>query len=402
MYSIREAREEDREQSIQLLVKTFGDMGILEDSWIHSWKEYMNRPEDNDWNFVATLDDKVVANLAFFGNTNNIIRGKPVPFAGVWAVATAEEHRRKGILKNIYSVVFKDMKEKGLVLSILEPSPYPGAQIAYEKFGYALAETYVILEFPPDALQSIEGPTSISARELTNTKEHTTIDMLSKEMAQFGSRVFVFPWMHIGSIEQGGFYIFEENSKPVGSASLIFNERDDEKALNIHFNYLTSVSVLPSVVELVKNVSSDCSIIRWVTDPQFPILEYIQNIQKLTAKVSGKMMMRVVDFENYCSSIKVSSKCNERVTVKLIDNECPWNEGVFSLSANNGIIVVEKVRDSSKPDITLEPHALSLVIGGRTSAKMLRDLGKIDCTEKTAFKLDVLFPVENFISYFRF
>jgi hypothetical protein len=33
---------------------------------------------------------------------------------------------------------------------------------------------------------------------------------------------------------------------------------------------------------------------------------------------------------------------------------------------------------------------------------MLRDLGKIDCTEKTAVKLDVIFPVENFISYFRF
>jgi len=144
MYSIREAREEDREQSIQLLVKTFGDMGILEDSWVHSWREYMNRPENHDWNFVAALDDKIVANLAFFENTNNVIRGNPVPFAGVWAVATAEEHRRKGILRSMYNVVFKDMKEKGLVLSILEPSPYPGAQIAYETFGYAFAETYVI------------------------------------------------------------------------------------------------------------------------------------------------------------------------------------------------------------------------------------------------------------------
>ena len=67
MYNIREAREDDREQSIQLLVKTFGDMGILEDSWVHSWKEYMNRPEQDDWNYVATVNDKVVANLAFFG-----------------------------------------------------------------------------------------------------------------------------------------------------------------------------------------------------------------------------------------------------------------------------------------------------------------------------------------------
>jgi len=402
MFSIREAREEDREQSIQLLTKTFGDMGILEDSWIDSWKKYMNKPENHDWNLVATLDDKVVANLAFFGNKNNVIRGNPVPFAGVWAVATAEEHRRKGILRSIYNVAFKDMKEKGLVLSILEPSPYQGAQVAYEKLGYALAETYSTFEFQPDALRSVEGPSSITVRELTDTKEHTAIDRLAKEMAQFGSRVFVFPFMHIGSIDKGGFYIFEEKSKPVGCASLVFNEGDDGKVLNIYSNYLTSVSVLPSVVALVKKMSSDCSVIKWSADPQFPISEYIQNIKKLTTSVSGSMMIRIVDFENYCSSIKVSDQCNEILTIKLVDKECPWNEGIYSLSANNGKLKAESVSDGSKPDITLDPYSLSLVIGGRTPVVMLRNLGKIDCSEETASILDKLFPVENFISYFRF
>ena len=402
MYSIREAREEDREQSIQLLVKTFGDMGILEDSWIHSWKEYMNKPENHDWNFVATLEDKVVANLAFFGNKNNVIRGNPVPFAGVWAVATAEDHRRKGIMKRIYDIAFKDMKEKDLVLSILEPSPYPGAQIAYEKLGYALAETFTIFEFPPEALRTVKGRSTVTVRELSDTKEHVTIDSLAKEMAQFGSRVFVFPWMHIGSIEKEGFYLFEEKSKPVGCAWLVFSEIEDTKVLNIYSNYISSVSVLPSVVELVKKMSSDCSTIKWVTDPQFPIPEYIQNIQKLITKVSGKMMIRIVDFEKFCSSIKVSDQCSEELTVKLSDGECPWNAGVFSLLANNGKLMVEKIDDDTKPDITLEPYTLSLVIGGRTPALMMRELGKIECSKEIAMKLDAFFPVENFISYFRF
>ena len=222
MYNIREAREEDREQSIQLLAKTFGDMGILEDSWIHSWKEYMNKPENLDWNFVATLDDEVVANLAFFGNTNNVIRGNPMPLAGVWAVATAEAHRRKGILRKIYDAAFRHMNEKGLVLSLLEPSPYFGAQIAYEKLGYALAEKYTIYEFPPETLRSVKGHSDITVREMSDTKDHIVIDQLAKEMAQFGSRVFVFPWMHTESIEKGNFYLFEKNSKPVGCARFVF------------------------------------------------------------------------------------------------------------------------------------------------------------------------------------
>jgi len=402
MYTIREAMETDREQSIQLLVKTFGDIGVLEDSWIHSWEEYMNRPENNDWNFVAILDNEVVANLAFFGNTNNIIRGTPVPLAGVWAVATAEVHRRKGLLRKMYDAAFRSMKEKGLVFSLLEPSPYPGAQVAYEKLGYALAETYTILEFPPDALREVKGPPTISARELKDTKDHEIINGLAREMAQFGSRVFLFPWMYIGLIEQGNFYLFEESSRPVGCARLTFEEGNNGQKMSIHCNYLTSVSVIPSVIELVKTHSKDCAQIIWVADPQFPITEYIQNIHKLTTKVSGKMMMRIIDFEGYCTSIKVSKQCVQELIVKLVDKECPWNEGTFYLKAAKGKITVERVDNNREPDIGLDPHALSLVVGGRTTARMLRELGKIDCSEETSRKLDALFPVENFISYFRF
>ena len=114
------------------------------------------------------------------------------------------------------------------------------------------------------------------------------------------------------------------------------------------------------------------------------------------------MMMRIVDFEYYCSSIKVSNHCTARLSLKLIDDECPWNNGVYSLSANNGKLTVERIDGSSKPDITLKPYALALVIGGRTPALLLRELGKIECSEDVAHQLDALFPVENFISYFRF
>jgi len=402
MITIREAREEDRKQSIQLLVKTFGDMGILQDSWIESWEKYMNRPENNDWNYVATVDDRVVANLAFFGNTNNLIRGKEVPISGVWAVATAEEYRRKGILKSIYKVAFRDMKEKGLVLSILEPSPYPGAQIVYEKLGYALAETYTIFEFPPEALRNVKGKSSISKRELTKTEDHMIIDELSKEMAQFGSRVFVFPWMHIGSIERGNFYLFEENSKAVGCALLVFEDGDNGKTLSIYSNYLSSLSVLPSVIEHVKEMSSDCTLIRWVSDPKFPIPEFIQNIQKLTTKVSGKMMMRVLDFENYCRGISVPEGCNEEVVLKLTDEQCPWNNGVFRIHAEDGKLGIDRLDDTITPDIHLNPYMFSSVMCGRTPAVALREIGKIICSESIARKLDTLFPTENFISYFRF
>jgi predicted acetyltransferase len=114
------------------------------------------------------------------------------------------------------------------------------------------------------------------------------------------------------------------------------------------------------------------------------------------------MMMRVVDFRAYCSSIRIPSECHEELLIKLIDKECPWNEGTFRLKAEQGEIILSEEEEGMKPDITLDPHLLSLVIGGKSRASVLLELGMIDCSAETVGKLEAIFPPDNFISYFRF
>ncbi|MCK5240449.1 MAG: GNAT family N-acetyltransferase, partial [Candidatus Thorarchaeota archaeon] len=88
MPEIREAKEEDRESTIRVLWKAFDVIQtldhVLKEDWVKKW----NRPEKDDWAYIAVDGKKVVANLSFFASENNMIRGKPVRFAGVWAVAT--------------------------------------------------------------------------------------------------------------------------------------------------------------------------------------------------------------------------------------------------------------------------------------------------------------------------
>ncbi|MCK5239566.1 MAG: hypothetical protein KAR33_08475, partial [Candidatus Thorarchaeota archaeon] len=75
MYEIREAREEDREQTVDMLVRVFKEIESFEEVWVESWKNYMNKPEHEDWDYIATHNGDVVANLAFFANSHNLIRG---------------------------------------------------------------------------------------------------------------------------------------------------------------------------------------------------------------------------------------------------------------------------------------------------------------------------------------
>ena len=112
------------------------------------------------------------------------------------------------------------------------------------------------------------------------------------------------------------------------------------------------------------------------------------------------MMMRVIDFENYCGSIAIPQTASEWITIKLDDAFCPWNSGTFTLIPNEGNLQVEK--SEHEPDIHLNAFQLSEVISGISPATMLHGLNEIECSSETAKKLEAIWPIDNFVSYMRF
>lgn len=397
MYDIRKARETDRDAVVQLLTKALGPLESFCEEWIDSWKNYWYKPENDDWAYVATYNGRVVANLSFFVNDGfNKIRGSPVRFGGVWAVGTEDNHRRKGLLKGIYNKAFLDMKEKGIVLSILDPSPYDGAQIAYEKCGYALAEDRVKHVFSPGALRPVTGDKDITVREL-DADEYKKVSELEFSMCRYGSRVFTWPLMIIQKIKAGHFYLLERGSEPVGCVKLSLNP--DGTTLYVSMAYFISHDVIPSLIELIVKNSSKVTRVEWICEPQIPVQYYFHNIHRLKTCNTGSMMMRVVDFAGYCTSIQVPGT-GQDVIVALTDTQCPWNEGVYNLNSDKGVLTVEKIVKSA--EVTLNPFQLSQVVSGLTPPTVLKELGMISCSLKTAQKLDALFRVDSFVSYFRF
>lgn len=74
---------------------------------------------------------------------------------------------------------------------------------------------------------------------------------------------------------------------------------------------------------------------------------------------------------------------------------------MYRLNSFKGVLTVERT-DETNVEITLNPFQLSTVIGGLTPPSVLQELGIISCSLKTAKKLDAVFPVDSFMSYFRF
>jgi predicted acetyltransferase len=399
MYKFREAKEEDRNSAIRLLWKAHEVTTDLDEVRKASWTKNWQNPDKRDWSYVALDGKEVVSNVSFFEDTTNIIRGRMVPFSAVWGVATLPQHRRKGLVRQLFVDSFKSMREKGMSLSILAPF----YKYYYERFGYQLAESRIKHEFPRRLLRLVKGNPKITNRELTDTSEVSTCLKMEEAMSRYGSRNFHTMFTLEQMIKENHYHLFECDGEPVGAVKFhFFKVKEDHIDIGVYATSYTSLDVFPSIVELVGHYAANATTIRWYTDPQVPVRYYMDDLQKWDTVDWSGMMMRVVDIEKYCAAINVPKDAIESFTIKLSDEMAPWNTGTFRLVPNSGKLEIERLDDSIESDVSIDPLQLSEVIGGLTPATTLRGLGRLDCSQEVAERIEAAFPADSFVSYQRF
>ena len=398
MIKIREAREEDRTSAIRVMWKAFGAQRNLEDVAKEEDFTRWNRPEKQDWAYVAVDGDKVVANMCFFASkpTNNIIRGKPLRFAGVWAVATDPVYRNRGFIRELFKASFLRMHEEATYLSILDPFK----RSFYEQFDYALGEKRARHIFKPDQLRTGLTREDIQVHEMLSSDDASKVLEVEKSMTRFGSRFLSSEEYISGMIKKGHYFLLEADSEPVGTVAFQFAEAHplyNLIVINTRYKY---DDVFPSIVELVSNHSVNAAKITWYTDYQVPVRHYFSDYSTTESHILGSMMMRVIDFEEYCKAIAIPKNSTKRVTIEVKDEYCPWNSAIYLLTPDDGQLEVEKTNQA--PDIKLNAFQLSKIISGVSPAVMLLSQNEISCSKEIAANLTAIFPEDEFVSYIRF
>ncbi|NHJ14298.1 MAG: GNAT family N-acetyltransferase [Candidatus Thorarchaeota archaeon] len=396
-FEIREGQKDDRDSLTRVLWKAFDVARSYEEFCKEEWIDRWNDTKNGEYGFVAVEDGGVRANLAFRDHCENMIRGKPIRFGAVWAVATEPHYRRKGMVRELFRVSFPRMRELGIGLSILDPFDIP----FYEQFGYALAERFVSHEFTHDIIRKTHRLDDIKAREVEDVAEWSKVAKVQNTLSRFGSRVFPPRHMLEYMIRQNHLYLFERGSEPVGVAKFAFDR--DDKGFNLSVWLVTSfvsLDVFPSIVNLIANQASNVKKISWWCDEAYPVKHFIANHRELTTKAIGSMMMRVVDLEKYCLDTSIPENCTESVVIELKDDLCPWNNDTFELVPESGSLAAHRVKKT--PEVRLTSLLLSRIISGLTPARMLLELGELDCPGDVAAKLECLFPADSFMSYWRF
>ncbi|MFW9991657.1 MAG: enhanced intracellular survival protein Eis [Candidatus Odinarchaeota archaeon] len=403
MYEAELVRDEDNGSVIEMLEEAY-EVDSLEGSGIL----YNNHPTYS--RSLAIRDgNKIAASLSIF-TSDNIIRGIRLPYAGIGSVATAPKYRNKGMCRALFKAAFKDMHEKGEVISAL----HPFLEQFYEKFGYARAEEFYRHSFEVENLRNTTISNDFTARKLMDMDKAGDVLNIIKSMGRFGSRVFPSLKTIERAIKQGNVFLFERMNEAVGVILLYVTSFDPKYGpepfeigqKGLHSGYSTAFTteeVFPAMIKLLRDLCIEKKGTRIVLlgQREFPVRNFVINRNETSTKINPGFMVRIIDFVKFCRLIKIPVEARNRVVIQIKDDMCPWNEGVYSIQPSEGKLTVEETETETSPEVVMDAISLSRVISGLNTATILRALGLLQCTQETAQKLDAIFSQETLFVFDR-
>jgi predicted acetyltransferase len=125
--------------------------------------------------------------------------------------------------------------------------------------------------------------------------------------------------------------------------------------------------------------------------PDDPLFFSVQEPRDLGTRAMDGTWLRLVDLPAALEGRGYAAE--GRFSFALDDALCPWNNGVWEISAEGGAALIG--RSSREPDLTLSPRALAMLACGSASAALLARLGLLQVTEPRAVTTaDALFRSE--------
>ncbi len=314
------------------------------------------------------------------------MNGKKAAMQGVTAVGCEPTYRRRGIVRKLITDLLHRAKEEGQPGSILLASR--GA--IYQRFGYGHASNMVSYEFDPRrAAFQLEHPDDGYLKRLSYEEAKPVVMQVYKEYARPRSmlalRVEPVWERFIGDIAKNKAYCmahFNKDNVPDGYAiyTTKWEDGNDDQEMVINDVAYTSISAYQAIWNNL--VSHDLvGSVKWFLPPDDdPAPGLLLEPRCLKKKVGDGLWFRVVDVESMLASRGYD--VDGDVTIAIDDDDlCPWNNGVYSISARDGTATVSK-SSSGDADMHCSMNALASLISGYADATWMAQIGRLQFADQ--------------------
>ncbi|MDA0351288.1 MAG: GNAT family N-acetyltransferase [Chloroflexi bacterium] len=338
---------------------------------------------------VAIDDGDFVGTTAVLNMEMRVPGGAMLPTAAVTAVAVLPTHRRRGVLTAMMRKQLNDVHERGEPLAAL----WASESLIYQRFGYGLAipgEDWEIervrASFARPPREESNGRVRLVQRQEALLRvpaiHERTVEafhgILGHDRDRWRSIFGDGPWVELNQKELPFTAIFERDGVDEGFVTYHLDGFDrppgpralDVKELNAAtpeahealWRYIFSVDLV-DVIRVTRRAIDD------------PLPWMLLDPRRLKRSTRDLIWLRLVDVHAALGARSYSVP--GRVTIEVVDEFCPWNDGRYVLEAGtDGTATC--VRSDATPELTLSAETLAAAYLGATSLLVMRDAGRIE------------------------
>ena len=298
--------------------------------------------------------------------------------AGVTMVATLPEFRRRGLLRRVMTQALSEQRDRGQSIAILWASM--GA--IYQRYGYGLASANVTYTVDPRRIAFAHGaPATGTVRLHPKDEARPIFEALYKDFSRPRNLMIqraAAMWdirqqgerQHFGVYYDGegrprGFIGFETGSDPRLTPSQTIDVNDwaalDGDAYRGLWDFLAHHDLVGRV--------------RWQRAPEddpAPLL--LLEPRELNRQTADAIWMRITDVAAALPQRPYGDA--DALTIRVVDEQCPWNEGTYVLETTGEESSVSRVE--TEPDLTMPASSLAVLVSGFRSASVLERAGRLE------------------------
>lgn len=331
--------------------------------------------------FESGVPVACAASTLFTQNVRNAI----LKMGGIWGVATLPGSRRKGYQRQIFRELFRSIRDVGQSVSCL----YPFRGSFYERLGYVTFPVPRKVSFDPGCLQFIAKHETEADTELVLIGDGFDIyrEFLMKiQVEKHGMGLFKDVEL-LPKQKQSQWLLVVRYQNQVEGVMLYDLKGDFPTAYKLRatrFYYTTSRAKYSHLSWLARHIDQANNIEINLEPTEYPET-WLADLRGTIEPVFFAPMGRVIDI----TGLNGLSVAEGEITVKVIDPDCPWNNGVWRFESENGGL---NVAEGVDPGCTLTINGLSALIYGTHDPADFQYLGWGDPSPKMCAEMRRLTP----------
>ena len=378
---LRRYREGDMDALARVGVAAFG--GSASD-WEENFDTSLNARLDLEQIHVIEEDGEARASTTVLP-LESYVEGEPRPMGGISAVMVHPAYRRRGYAGELMRAVLRDMRERGVSLSLLSPF----AHAFYRMFGYELATEDIEYRLKPADLPT--SPEQTHLRAYQDKDLSSLMDLFEAEAK--GHRLCVRRseghWKKSLSKKGTDVAVYDRNGEVEGYILYKISgwqDRDPRRTLSVEEIVAATLRAREALFSFMAGLDPLVYGIKLYTPRGEPLHPYLRS-SYVDAKIEPDQMLRLVDVEAALGYLEHMPE--SPLVLDLSDDVIPENSGEYTVADGQ----VARGAEAGE-NVSLDVRQLAQLYAGYLPARDLARHGLLRASSPKAMDLlETLFPL---------